>query len=182
MAENNQNSKLNVLHLFVPVIISGIFLSLFYLFKIDHHLNNFDKVLEGATNFSSILLGFLGALLGILLSIKDSEIVKTIFSQKGTLWLKYYFYESFVTGLSVVILSSIMHIFIDDKTAIAKILFYIWFFCVVFFIFSTYRIVNILMTVFFKVNDSNASVRPEGNRIEDEAEREAIRNRLSNRR
>ncbi|WP_282067001.1 hypothetical protein [Bacillus pumilus] len=178
MTENNQNSKWNVVHLIFPIIISGIFLCLFYFLGIDHQLNNFDKVLEGATNFSSILLGFLGALLGILLSIKDSEIVKAIFSQKGALWLKYYFYESFITGLSVVISSSIMHIFVDEKTAFAKVLFYVWFFCTVFFIFSTYRIVNILMTVFFKANDSSASARPEGNRLEDETARETIRNSM----
>lgn len=181
MADNNQNSMVRGFHLIVPIIISGIFLTLFYYFGIDHQLKNFDKVLEGATNFSSIILGFLGALLGILLSIKDSEIVKTIFAEKGASWLKYYFSESFIVGLSVVIFSSVMQIFVEDKTIYAKILFYIWFFCVVYFICSTYRVVNILMTVFFKANDSNASVRPEGNRIEDEAEREAIRNRLSNR-
>ncbi|MDO8223950.1 hypothetical protein [Bacillus cabrialesii] len=68
---------IKVLSYIYPLIISGaVFIDFTYAVK------NFDKVLDGAITFSSIVLGFLGALLGILISIKDSAIVSAIFESK----------------------------------------------------------------------------------------------------
>lgn len=182
MTGGNENNRFNYVHLLPSFIIALLTAAALFFMGINSDIHNFDKVLDGAINFSSIVLGFLGALLGILLSIKDSEIVKAIFRNNGKSLLKYYFNESFITGLLVVILSSIMHIVRKDKgdpTLLADIMFYVWVTIVVFFIFSTYRIVNILMNVFFKANDNNAQTRPEGNTITDEERRNEMRNRLS---
>ncbi|ALC81740.1 MULTISPECIES: hypothetical protein [Bacillus] len=180
MAGNNENIKINVAHLIIPVVICAIAVFILYMLGVDNNIKNLDKVLEGTVNFSAILLGFLGALLGILLSIKDSAIVKAIFNRKGSSILKYYFNESFAVGLLVVALSCVMQIFLDEKTICAKILFYSWFFFVLFFVISTYRIVKLLMAVFFIANEDDVSLRPESNRIGDEERREQLRQDLSN--
>ncbi|MEC2197834.1 hypothetical protein V7174_13555 [Bacillus subtilis] len=179
MADTNQNIKINVAHLIIPVVICGLAVFILYKLGVDNKIKNLDKVLEGAVNFSAILLGFLGALLGILLSIKDSAIVKAIFNQQGASLLKYYFNESFASGLLVVVLSCVMQIFLGEETVCAKVLFYTWFFFIMLFVISTYRIVKLLMAVFFVANEDDASVRPDSNRINDE-EREQLRQQLSN--
>ncbi|MDU0072628.1 hypothetical protein N1I81_17875 [Bacillus sp. FSL M8-0052] len=180
MADTNRKIKINVAHLIIPFVICGIAVFILYKLGVDNNIKNLDKVLEGTVNFSAILLGFLGALLGILLSIKDSAIVKAIFNQQGASLLKYYFNESFATGLLVVVLSCVMQIFLDEETVCAKFLFLTWFFFVLFFVISTYRIVKLLMAVFFVANEDDARDRPESNMINDGERRKEFRQQLSN--
>lgn len=179
MTVNNQSKKYEYVHLFVPGLISMGIVFLTMRSGINYNFKNLDKVLEGTTNFSSILLGFLGALLGILLSIKDSDIVRYIFDQKGSSWLKFYFNESFIFGLIVVILSAVMQVFIDESSSFAKVLFLSWIFSLTYFMYSTFRIVRFLMKIFFNSNAVNANDRPESNLVEDDQQRLEMRNSLT---
>ncbi|MFD1708930.1 hypothetical protein ACFSCZ_19895 [Siminovitchia sediminis] len=140
---------------FIGCLVSGI---LFWL-NIDYRIPNFEKVLDNATIFSSIVVGFLGALLGILVSIKDAEIVATIFETEEKHTLKSYFNETFLLGIIVVLFSSLMQVLRSYENSTTLIMFHLWVLISIWFIPSTYRIVNILMSVFFKVNNSKS--RPE---------------------
>ncbi|WP_316568854.1 hypothetical protein [Neobacillus sp. YIM B06451] len=169
-------------HSFYPYLISLLVTYSLFRYYIDYRMPNFDKVLDGSITFSSIVVGFLGALLAILLSIKDSAIVQLIFNTKEKLTLKRYFHETFLIGFLVVIFSSIMHVLRGYDEKYVVILFYVWSFTTVSFIPLTYRIVGILMAVFFKANSTDARVRPGTDKsdMQDRVEREKkLRKNLS---
>lgn len=158
---------------FYPLGVSIALVFLLNYIGFDKTAHNFEKVLDSAVTFSSIVVGFLAALLGILVSIRNTEIVGEIFAQKEHTTLKRYFNETFIIGFSVIMLSNVMYIHINELSKAAEGLFIIWITVSLWFIISTYRIVSILMSVFFKANSSNQ--RPESNVAE---ERETIKGRL----
>jgi H+/Cl- antiporter ClcA len=162
-----------------PILIAGVATYILYKLDFTFKVKNFDKVLDGAITFSSIVVGFLGALLGILVSIKDSNIVKAIFVTNEKYTIKYYFNETFIVGLLVVISSCVMHVLREYNTVWTDIFFYSWIILFSWFLPSTYRIINVLMTVFFKSNNTSAETRPDSNRIDDDARREEMRRNLS---
>jgi hypothetical protein len=164
---------------FYPLLFALLMLWLSIEFNFSYKVKNFDKVLDGSITFSSIVVGFLGALLGILVSIKDSNIVKAIFETKEKYTLRLYFNETFIIGFAVVILSCTMHVIREYPSLWTNRIFYFWIIAVTWFLPSTYRIVSILMAVFFKTNNARADERPKGNKIMDEQQREEMKRKLS---
>ncbi|WP_010502848.1 hypothetical protein [Paenibacillus elgii] len=160
-----------------PLLLALIILAVAYKFGFNSKVKYFDKVLDGSITFSSIVVGFLGALLGILISIRDSSIVKAIFETNEKKTLKLYFQETFIIGFAVVIFSCTMHVMRDESSVVTDWLFTAWILVAAWFIPSTYRIVSILMSVFFS---SNISIdRPQGNKTEDPQTREQMRKNLT---
>ncbi|QZN77363.1 hypothetical protein MHB43_09190 [Paenibacillus sp. FSL H8-0317] len=162
--------------LIYPLLISLICMFFALRYGLTYKLPNFDKVLDGAITFSSIVVGFLGALLGILISIKDSEIVDKIFRSKEKQTIKFLFYEPFILGLLVVVTSALMHVMRAYENFSSEITFLVWFFVTVWFVPSTFRVVNTFMSVFFVSN--NTSSRPSGNIETDSVARQQRRDRL----
>lgn len=154
--------------IFAGVAVTGCVL----FFKITHDIKNFANVLDTIITFSSIVTGFLAALLGILVSIKDSYIVKAIFESREKGILKYYFYETFTIGFILVITSGIMHVLIGYDFKFTLLIFYLWTFLTFWFFPSTYRIVSILLSVLFKANNKPKDKRPDSNKLsEDETDK-----------
>lgn len=168
-----------ILHRLYPIVIGVVVSGFFYVLGIDYSMPDFEKVLDNTTVFSSIIIGFLGALLGILVSIKDVDIVEAIFESEEKNTLKAYFNETFLIGITVVIFSSVMQVMKSHESYATLILFHIWLMLSIWFLPSTYRIVSILMNVFFKTNSKNANIRPtDGEKISQEKNSE-IKRRLS---
>lgn len=147
--------------------------------KIDYTINNFDDLLVSVITFGSIVTGFLGALLGILMSIRNSDIVKEIFSNYAKNILKFYFYETFILGFLLIIFTSSMQILIGYDFNFTLYIYYLWIFISFSFIPSTFRIVKILLDIFFRSN--NRKERPKSNVINDNQQRKEFRKRLSKR-
>lgn len=61
-----------------PPVISLIFVYLGFTLGFDYKVKNFDKILDSSIVFGSIVIGFLAALLGILVTIRDTDIVREI--------------------------------------------------------------------------------------------------------
>ncbi|MDF2544912.1 MAG: hypothetical protein K0S47_4630 [Herbinix sp.] len=164
-----------------PYFISLIVTALLFRVGFNYSFKGFDKILDAAITFSSIIVGFLGALLGILVSIKESKIVKAIFKTKEKFTLKYYFEEAFAIGIAVVILTCAMYVLINtnNKWSIT-IFYYLWLFTTILFIPSSYRIVSLLMAVFFNSNNEYSGGRPEGNDLNKD-ELEAAKEKLKKR-
>ncbi|OME07842.1 hypothetical protein BSK64_06180 [Paenibacillus odorifer] len=167
-----------IIGLAYPFIFGAASLYLAYRYDVTYKIPNFDKVLDGAITFSSIVVGFLGALLGILISIKDSEVVDSIFRSKEKSTLKYYFYEPFLLGLAVVVSSAFMHVMrAYDNRLSSDVTFYIWLLVTVWFLPSTFRVVNNFMSVFFASHINTG--RPAGNSETDLTRRQERRDRLT---
>lgn len=161
-----------------PYLISAIFTVLLFFTGFNYSSNGFEKILDAAITFSSIIVGFLGALLGILISIKDSKIVKDIFDTKEKYTLKHYFEETFLIGIGIVVLTCSMYVLINIKNKIViDIFYYSWLFITLLFIPSSYRIISLLMSVFFNSNNDRSDERPEGNDLNKD-DLEAMKNNL----
>lgn len=144
---------------FYPYILGLIALITAYLLKLNPTIKGFDNVLDGTISFSSIMLGFIAALLAIILSISNSPVMDHLYSyveKGGTVTGKdilfSYFRVSIFSGFIAVIISIYMFI-ICQKSSINiydKIISCCWIGITVFFICSSYRIVSILMHALFK--------------------------------
>jgi hypothetical protein len=138
-----------------PVIVSFFITGVFLSFGLDSKLEGFEKVLDGTITFASIVVGFLAALLAIILSISKSKVMKHLYNyidvNKGKKILFSFFQQSIASGFVVVILSIAMYLVIElkDQYAYHKVAFYLWLFLSIFFVVTTYRIINILMKALF---------------------------------
>jgi hypothetical protein len=117
--------------------------------------NNFNKLLDGTVVFSSVIIGFLGVVLAILLSIRNDEIVKYIFNRKERTLLLEYFNHALISGFATIVITislyfqnSIYRLQIGHFY-IGNVPFYLWVFIIVFFIVSAARIIMIIMDIVF---------------------------------
>lgn len=148
--------------------------------------DSFDNILNGAIVFSSIIVGFLGTLLAILFSIKNTELVRYIFNHtKKRVFLKY-FRNTILSGLAIVIISSLLFLgtSIPDiniknlNISSFKYLFTIWIFLCMYFVLASYRIVNIIMLIIFK-DEKASEKKPDGKQLSDD-EAKQLKEKLSN--
>jgi len=160
-----------------PWILSLIPPVLAFCFGFNYKVDNFEKVLDTSVTFSSIIIGFLAALLGILFTIRDSQIIEVIFESKEKGTLKYYFYESILVGFVVILLSASLYI-LDSNKLYVEIIFNGWLYLSFTFVTSSFRIVNLLLSAFFKSNDTNNRPPSNMNDINKRA-REEIKERLT---
>lgn len=144
---------------YYPIYFGLICVVVCYYLGFNPKIKGFDNVLNGTISFSSIVVGFIGALLAIILSISKSDVMIHLYSyidpnnnKDGKAILFGYFKSAIVSGFVIVLLSMYMYIVIDmEKLSILnKVISYVWVFNFVFFLLSTYRIISILMNTLFK--------------------------------
>jgi len=142
-----------------PYIFALVAVGVAYLLKFNPKIKGLDNVLDGFISFSSIVLGFIAALLAIILSISQSAVMNHLYSyvdpnnnDSGKTIMFGYFKAALLSGFITVILSIFSFIIIDkEKLEIYdKVILYIWVGFAVYFICSSYRIVSTLMHVLFK--------------------------------
>lgn len=143
-------------------VLSLIVVVLGFIFEWTYKIEKFDKVLDSVITFSSIILGFLGALLGILITIKDSNIMKKIYKENHKKTIKFYFSEAIIFGFLVVIVSTILHLFVGSDKNYVQCVFFFWIFLTSQFFFSSYRVISTLMHIMFK-SDMDDSISLDDN-------------------
>lgn len=123
-------------------IIGFIYLNLVHI----SYTSAFDNVLNAVITFSSILVGFIGVLLGLLFSISNSPIVSKMFEKSEKYVLKNYFIDSIVSGILLVFFSIMLFLreyintFINFQIinlSIYKCLFIFWCALIVYVLSST---------------------------------------------
>jgi hypothetical protein len=127
-------------------------------------LEGFDNVLGAVITFSSIAVGFMGTLLAILVSIRNSEVVNLIYSTVAKKMFMGYLRGSIVAGMATVILSSVLYLVRRGRLGFSITI--IWAFFVSYFGLSAYRIIDILLLIIFK-DASAENRRPPGNMMPD---------------
>ncbi|HFJ9494794.1 MULTISPECIES: hypothetical protein [Bacillus cereus group] len=166
---------------YYPTVISALLVIVFGCFRFTPKIDGFEKVLDGVISFSSIALGFLGALLAIILSISKSNVIQHLYSYMaqsggdGRKILFGYFQRGLLTGFAVVILSIGMYVISKQTLNMYFIgISYLWLFLVFYFVLSSYRIVSVLMYTLFKHESENEPYRPETVTEETEALRQRL--------
>ena len=110
--------------------------------------NPFNYVLSATITWSSVLLGFIGVLLGVLFNLLHTDLIKTLFKYATRNALKRYFSEALISGVLLILLSMVL--FICDH----QILLSLWVSTVVFKLLCAYRIISLMMYILFSPKDS----------------------------
>ncbi len=127
-------------------------------FNISCTITEFDYVLSGVINFSSICIGFTGTMLAVLATIRDSVIIKEISKQGHNETIKNFTNMAIISGVIVIGLSCILYLEPDSFIKIA------WATILVFFALCEYRIIGILIKILFL----NPPINTSSNRVDDQ--------------
>lgn len=160
-------NKLSILKdRFIPIIFGVIFLTITAVMHkttgfILADTKSFDKIIDATINFISIVLGFIGVLIGLLFSIKDTGLVKKLFEGNRKRQLKLCFMEAIVFGILLVGISMMMYVAGDIYELllskdldwpINNIMFYIWTLIWGLAIGSSFQIIYIMINSLFGKN------------------------------
>ena len=135
-----------------PHVISFVLIML--LFKLSFNpleSTGLDSLVEGIVTLDSIIIGFMGAIISVILSMKnDSKLVKYVFEKDTDGLFKRYLLETIAYGLIDVCISLLCYIrdIITNKYII-KIFPYILIYAFFLFVFSTYRSMSCMLKLIF---------------------------------
>lgn len=107
----------------------------------------YDKILDAMITFFSIMLGFVGVLIGILFSIRNTKLVKMLFAHKSREKLKWYFSEAFLSGFLFIILSVLMYA--KNEVIFMNELVSFWVGLILYSLLCNCRIIKIIMNIVF---------------------------------
>lgn len=155
---------------FYPFLISLFFVILMLYLNIGPAVKGFEKVLDGVITFSSIVVGFLGALLAVIMSLSKSEVIKHLYDYKleerngegkGKVLFFVYCYQAISSGFITVLFSIFMYVIkeLSSSSWYITYIFGLWMFITIFFITSSFRIINILMIVLSQEAKTNSPDR-----------------------
>jgi hypothetical protein len=145
-----------------PYILGGVFTIALLLFGFKPNVQGFEKVVDGLITFSSIVVGFLSALLAVILSLSNTEVVKYIFSytRKGRFTKKKrivffsYCKQAIYFGFVCIFMSISMYLLKDKKVfnTFQEIAFISWLYIAFTFIGCSVRIIDLLILILTKVS------------------------------
>ena len=137
-----------------PYILSLILLIIFIAVPINKDKVDIEKILDPVITMVSIIIGFIGAIIPLILgSKKESKIVKYILEKDNQQLLMKYLLVCIKTGLSLIVISFIVAFRdIIEQEVIRKICLYIWIYVILLFLCLTYRCMSYVFNLIF-IND-----------------------------
>lgn len=138
-----------------PYVFSGIVLLLIKKQKIGFlSCDNLDSALDAVNTLTALIIGFLGAILPVILGMKnESKFVKYVFEKdKEKLFLKY-IKITIIIGLLLALTTISMYFVSLIQEKEQQILLYVWIFLICSFLLSTYRSLSNMLNLIFS-NDS----------------------------
>ncbi|NUK30997.1 hypothetical protein HT574_13145 [Parageobacillus sp. VR-IP] len=131
-----------------PIGISIIFAIIIYNQHITFNIiPKIEPVLNSVVTVSSIVIGFLAAMVSILIAITNSKVMKRIREGKAEHLLTCYIREAIISGILLALGSTIAYLFVDYDGKKADLIFSVWFFMVIHFLLSSFRILNIMLNI-----------------------------------
>lgn len=170
------------LHLYAerlyPYVCAIILWFLIYINKINFLFNdNIDKLIDGIITMESIVIGLIGAIIPVILSMKnDSKFVKYVFeNDKKNLFRKY---MTITIGVGIISIALSLSMYVRDEFS-CKCIFIIynsWLLSIVLFLLLTYRSLKYMIIIIFMPDmDDNESTPKLSNE-----EKEELRRKYSN--
>ena len=143
-----------------------------------------ENVVNNLIVFVSIIIGFLGVLLGVLLSLRHEKIVLALFEMEAKETLKYYFIMPLVSGTGSVLFGCT--IFFRDAIdafiqnvygylVVSECIIIIWMFFTLYMLFSTCRLVSIMFELVF----SDGKIQERERVVEDKKRTKELENKYS---
>lgn len=165
-----------------PYLIAVIVGVLLYKFKINFTMNhNFNDAIDGISTISSLIVGFLGAILPVILGMKnESKFVKYVFDNDiNKLFLKY-IKEDIAFGLITLFISFVLYF--REEAVFANIkayIFYFWTALIILFLLLTYRCLSKMLSLIFS-SDSELLENLYSESEEEKNERQKIESKYAN--
>lgn len=144
-----------------PYILASIVTKFLIVNKIYlYNSKDFSEVLNGLVTLDSIIIGFLGAIMPVILSMKnESKFVRYVFEKdQKNLFMKYLKVTIF-WGLFDAVLSLIMHT--RDLMVKPENMYFLWMFVTVVFISATYRSMSYMVVLLFAKDEHGSDAKDE---------------------
>ena len=165
---------------FYPYLIAGVIV--WYFIKIKLNImgdKNYSDLLDGLVTLISIIIGFLGAMLPIVLILKEnSEFVQYIFKEDREKLFYKYMKEMFLLGVCDAALSLLQHVHRIFLQRYQMYMYYSWIFITIAFFAATYRAISYMLKMIF-IEKSDENEQNEEPQIS-ENQREEIRQEFKN--
>lgn len=135
-----------------PYLIAACITFLVWYNKIDFIVSkNLNDALNGVISFDAIVIGFLGAIMPVILSMKnESKFVKYVFENDEKDLFKSYLFVTIKLGILNVILT--LAVFLRDSYTqdnLVEILMHLWLLSLMSFMFCTMRSMGHMITLLF---------------------------------
>lgn len=148
----------------LAVILAMIFGVINYKFNfVNSALPGVDKVFDSVVNFTSIIIGVLIALFGVVITITDKDIMVKLQKNRGDKTIFIYSIETLLSNFALLILTIILQSLISFETQLSGTNFLVqfWFIILIFSVVSSIRTIFYLLLISFNQNDR--SKRPKSN-------------------
>jgi hypothetical protein len=138
-----------------PYICSLVITIVLFRLKINiSEIDDYKELLNGLVTLESIIIGFIGAIMPVILSMKnESKFVKYVFEKdKKNLFCKY-LKSTILFGLLSASITLIMHIRTGMSSLVIKFAYYFWIYITVLFLILTYRSMSHMINLVFSKDD-----------------------------
>ena len=131
--------------------------------------NGVDNLIDGLITMESIVIGLIGAIIPVILSMKnDSKFVKYVFENDTNGLFRKYLTATIGVGLLSVAFSLSMYIRDEYTEKVCNIMYDCWVFFIFLFLFLTYRSMRYMILIIFSPDkidkQSNLDISPEDRR------------------
>jgi len=146
-----------------PYIFSFILILLYNFYEVNFLINdNLSNALNGVISFDAIVIGFLGAIMPVILSMKnESKLVKYVFENDKKDLFKKYLYITIKLGVLNVIFSLTLYLNSSFKSEVfICFVVNLWLFTLTSFMFSTMRSMGHMITLLFSKDVIENPIKP----------------------
>lgn len=149
-----------------PFIISSVVVLVVVLcnYNVMSH-NEFCTVLSATINVSAVIVGFMATMVAVLISTINRKTLRRIKDNDAMGLLNSYFRSALISGLILAVISTILTMLVGSDNLTTKITSWVWFFLASFFIFSSLRVILIMLTILESFS-TEAAKENVGDRVE----------------
>ena len=134
-----------------PYVIAtiAVWCCIYFKFNITFD-KGYNNVLGGIVTLDSIIIGFIGAVMPVILSMKnDSKFVRYVFeNDKENLFCKY-LKITLLLGIGNILITLVMYVITSIPKQGQIMIYYIWVFLTTAFLAATYRSMSYMITLIF---------------------------------
>lgn len=187
--EEKKNDRLSLFWEMYYPIIFGLLSAAGYIILGIELKDDSSLILNAIISFTSVIIGFLGVILTLIFGLKDNPLVKFILGNKHYKSLvKYYFKFSIIFGFITILLTIIMFLKNTigslswnnfDLFPLLNVLKTLFVFCVVCFMLSSYRLINIILKIAFMEQQEPDEEKIKGNDEELQEKLQKMRERVA---
>lgn len=131
-----------------PFVLSALIVIVAYScnYNIIAH-SKFSSVLSATINVSAVIVGFMATMVAVLISTINRKTLRRIKDNNAMGLLNSYFRSALINGLLLAVFSTILTMFVGVDDSLIRHLAYLWIFMASYFVFSSLRVILIMLTI-----------------------------------